>query len=124
MSDGNSIRIAIGAFVCILNRRQGRGTSLTMKWLRQHSKGEIKRSIRAIRETPALQREGYPVEEIVRLLREEVMGKGLIQEIAAEARTAFPEWFTGNWNSASGGRHTRTAIGYCPHRGRWLCEYP
>ncbi len=97
MSDGNSIRIAIGAFVCILNRRQGRGTSLTMKWLRQHSKGEIKRSIRAIRETPALQREGYPVEEIVRLLREEVMGEGsnLLREISAEARAAFPERFTG-----------------------------
>ena len=124
MNEDNSIRIAIGAFVCILNRRQGRDTSLTMKWLRQHSKGEIKRSIRAIRETPALQREGYPVEEIVRLLREEVMGKGLIQEIADVARTAFPEWFTGNWNCASGGSHTRTAIGYCPHRGLWLCEYP
>ena len=97
MSDGNSIRIAIGAFVCILNRRQGRGTSLTMKWLRQHSKGEIKRSIRAIRETPALQREWYPVEEIIRLMREEVMGEGsnLLREISAEARAAFPERFTG-----------------------------
>lgn len=68
-------RIAVGAFVCILNRGRGRETPLTLEWLRQCSKGEIKRGIRTIRETPELQREGYPVEDIVRLLREEVMGK-------------------------------------------------
>ena len=88
-------RIAVGAFVCVLNRQRGKESPKTMRWLRQRSKGEIKRGIRAIRETPELQREGYPVEEIVRLLREEVMGKGLIQEIAVETRTVFPERFVG-----------------------------
>ena len=72
-----SERIAVGAFVCILNRQRGREAPLTLEWLRQRSKGEIKRGIRTIRETPELQREGYPVEEIVRLLREEVMRKGV-----------------------------------------------
>ncbi len=73
-------RIAVGAFVCILNRRRGRDASLILEWLKQFPKSAIKRAIRAIRETPELQREGYPVEEIVRLLREEIMGKGVQYE--------------------------------------------
>ena len=90
-------RIAIAAFVCILNRQRGRDAPLTLEWLKQHSKDDVERAIRIIRETPELQREGYPVEDIVRLLREEVMGEesDLLQEISAEARAAFPERFTG-----------------------------
>ena len=90
-------RIAIAAFVCILNRQRGREAPLTLEWLKQHSKDEVERAIRIVRETPELQREGYPVEDIVRLLREEVMGEesDLLQEISAEARAAFPERFTG-----------------------------
>lgn len=89
--------LAVMALILVLARRKGMDISNAVEEMKAFSHGEIKAAIKVIRTLPEIQNSSYPVEEMVRLLRVEVMGKdsGLLREIAAEARATFPEYFTG-----------------------------
>lgn len=67
--------IAVAALVCILSRREGRDISGSVEWLRTFPHGEVKAAIRLIRTLPEIQNKNYPLEDMVRLLRCEVIGK-------------------------------------------------
>lgn len=67
--------LAVMALILVLARREGRDISNAVEELRTFTHGECKKAIRIICTLPEIQNSGYPVEEMVRLLRHEVMGK-------------------------------------------------
>lgn len=89
--------IAVMASLIVLTRQEGREVPAPcIAELRQFTNGELKRAIKVIRKI-APEITLSPAEDMIHLLRVEVMGKhdALLHEVATEARETFPEYFTG-----------------------------
>lgn len=70
--------LVVASLMCIFARQKGQDISGVVAELKGFTHGDVKRAIKLIRTMPEIQNGDYPIEEMIRLLRCEVMGKKLL----------------------------------------------